>query len=342
MPKAIVLIGKTYIYIFEIFFYMKAFGCPKRTFYFAFFLIFLTVGNSFMLKSQASVFGDDVFGSSSFSRGIRDGVSYSFVVLPQEKKALVSFGYVGYNVSVFDFKWHSVTVIVKDQNGQPVKGAYVKAFSLDWGLMYPRYEDWGVTDDSGVYRFLVTSGNWVFIASSGNGFSQSNPGKGFYIVYKAYIVNNLTFSMKPESSINIDFRDEAGNILPNVEVYVTASSFIPVVPPVYVGYTSDGYFTLYTGKDATYRNLTVIGVHGACGSSANYVLVKSVDIFQGAVTISAKNYPKIILTGLDSSGNVSPYWSVWLRFPALYAFGWGQTFSFSDNTVFYIPPMGYL
>jgi hypothetical protein len=71
-------------------------------------------------------------------------------------------GYVGYNVSVFDFKWHNVTIIVKDQNGQPVKGAYVKAFSLDWGLMYPRYEDWGVTDDSGVHRFLVTSGNWVF------------------------------------------------------------------------------------------------------------------------------------------------------------------------------------
>ena len=200
----------------------------------------------------------------------------------------------------------------------------------------------GVTDDSGVYRFLVTSGNWVFIASSGNGFSQNNPGKGFYIVYKAYIVNNVTFSMKPESSITLVFRDEAGNILPNVEVYVTASSFIPVVPPVHVGYTSDGYFTLYTGKDATYRNLTVIGVHRACGSSTNYVLVKSVDIFQGAVTITAKNYPKIILTGLDSSGNVSPYWSVWLRFPALYAFGWGQTFSFSDNTVFYIPPMGVL
>lgn len=302
--------------------------------------IVMTISILCMKQVQATINTNAVNTPLIFSRPTQLGSSYyfSYRIGSLEKESLEIFG----NAYVFDFEWHNVTLIVKDQNGKPLSGAYVKAFSLDWGLMYPRYEDWGVTDNNGVYSFLVTSGNWVFIASSGNGFSQNKMGKGIYIVYLAYIVNNETFYMKPESSITLVFRDEAVNILPNVEVYVTASSFIPIVPPVYVGYSSDGYFTLYTSKDATYRNLTVIGVHRTCGSSANYVLVKSVDIFQGTVTISAKNYPKIILTGLDLSGNVSPYWYVWLRFPALYAFGWGQTFSFSNNTVFYIPPMGVL
>ena len=39
------------------------------------------------------------------------------------------------------FKFATVTVVVKDINGEAVKGAEVKAFSEDWGVMYPHSEE---------------------------------------------------------------------------------------------------------------------------------------------------------------------------------------------------------
>lgn len=76
-------------------------------------------------------------------------------------------GLCGNTACVFDFKWHNVTVVVKNEVDAPVGNAFVRAFSPDWGVMYPHSEAWGVADSAGMYRFTLPTGNWVFIASSG-------------------------------------------------------------------------------------------------------------------------------------------------------------------------------
>jgi hypothetical protein len=78
---------------------------------------------------------------------------------------------------LYDFKFHNITIFVKDEAGNPVKGAFIKAFSPDWGVMYPHYEEWCLTDNNGTYKFMLTTGNWVFIASSGWYYTSMNPNK---------------------------------------------------------------------------------------------------------------------------------------------------------------------
>ena len=42
------------------------------------------------------------------------------------------------------FKFHNVTVFVKDESNNPAKGALVKAFSPVWGVAYLHFEEWGL------------------------------------------------------------------------------------------------------------------------------------------------------------------------------------------------------
>jgi len=79
-----------------------------------------------------------------------------------------------------------------------VKGAFVKAFSPDWGVMYPHYEEWGVVDNNGTYKFMLTTGNWVFIASSGWYYTSVNPNKGFFVEITAYINSDAIITLKPQ------------------------------------------------------------------------------------------------------------------------------------------------
>jgi len=59
--------------------------------------------------------------------------------------AILLLGFLGVAQSpVKVFKFHSVTVFVKDESNNPAKGALVKAFSPEWGVAYPHFEEWGL------------------------------------------------------------------------------------------------------------------------------------------------------------------------------------------------------
>jgi hypothetical protein len=236
---------------------------------------------------------------------------------------------------LYDFKLYNVTVSVKDDAGNPIKGAFVKAFSPDWGIMYPHYEEWGLTDNNGAYKFKLASGNWILIASSGHEYSALYPGKGFYLTFTVLINKDTTINLKPNYSFKLEFRDNNDNILFVDSIYITDSSFIPIVPPVYTGTSNNGLFYLSLTSDMLNKNLIILGVKYG---GVSYILKKSIVPSRDNGIISAKNYPKIVLTGYDEFGNISSYWSAWFRFPEYYAWGWGVTFKFSNMSIFYVPP----
>jgi hypothetical protein len=236
----------------------------------------------------------------------------------------------------FDFRFHNVTLFVRDENNIPVKGAYVKAFSSDWGIMYPHFEEWGSTDNKGSYKFTLPTGNWVFIASSGHEYSVLHPNKGFYITYATLIKDEVSINLKPGYSFKLEFHDKHDNVLPIDEIYIVGNSFKPIVPPVYVGTSNNGFFNLFLGN-MIYEKLTIIAVKRA-KDNENYILEKNLIPAHDNGIVSAKRFPNIILSGYDESGGISPYWSVLFRFPEYYALGWGISFKISKMTVFHIPP----
>ncbi|MGB9622379.1 MAG: hypothetical protein ACPL07_00910, partial [Candidatus Bathyarchaeia archaeon] len=199
--------------------------------------------------------------------------------------------------------------------------------------MYPHYSDWGLTDDSGSYKFMLPTGNWVFIASSGNEYSSIHPNKGFYITYTTLIDDETLLNLEPHIPLRLKFYDENNQILQVDEIHVTDSAFTPIIPPVYVGYSNIGFFDLYV-RNSTDSELIVLAVERG---EKNYVLKKNITQTPNEVIISAKGYPTLVLTGYDESGNISPYWNIMLRFPEYYAMGWGTWFRFSNMTVIHVP-----
>jgi|GEM_PF-1502244 len=242
----------------------------------------------------------------------------------------------------YDFKLHNITIFVKDEAGNPVKGAFVKAFSPDWGRMYPRYEEWGVTDNMGSYRLALTTGNWVFFASSGWDYANMNPSKGFFIETTAYINNDTLIILKPQKSIVVQTVDEKGSPLSINELSVLSSKYIPAIPPAFVGYSMTGILTLYTNLEN--QNLTILAVKRPSSISDGYILVKEISTGDQAVNIiSSMNTSKLILIGYDSNGSLSNYWHVVFRLPDLYLGGWAYGgFQLTGRTVFHITPMTVL
>jgi hypothetical protein len=95
--------------------------------------------------------------------------------------AILLLGFLGVAQSpVKVFKFHSVTVFVKDESNNPAKGALVKAFSPEWGVAYPHFEEWGIADGEGKLRFVLPTGDWVFLATNNWNYSLLNPNRGFF------------------------------------------------------------------------------------------------------------------------------------------------------------------
>ena len=77
--------------------------------------------------------------------------------------AILLLGFLGVAQSLVKvFKFHSVTVVVKDESNNPAKGALVKTFSPEWGVAYLHFEEWGIADGEGKFRFVLPTGDWVF------------------------------------------------------------------------------------------------------------------------------------------------------------------------------------
>jgi len=238
---------------------------------------------------------------------------------------------------LYDFKLHNITIFVEDEAGNPVKGAFVKAFSPDWGVMYPHYEEWGVVDNNGTYKFMLTTGNWVFIASSGWYYTSMNPNKGFFVEITAYINSDAIITLKPERSFVVRIINEKGNFLSVDELYAFSSQYIPSIPPAFIGYSTTGILTLYTNLED--QNLTIIAIKRPSTISDGYVLVKEITPLQSINTISSINASKLIVNAYESNGSLSNYWNIEFRLPDLYLGNWVYAFQITGRNTFHITPM---
>jgi len=234
------------------------------------------------------------------------------------------------------FEFHNVTVLVKDDAGNPVGMAFVKAFSPDWGIMYPHFEEWGIAGDDGSYRFSLPTGSWIFIASSGWDYAVTNLGKGLFLETTAYIDDDALIILKPHNAISFTILNETGENLPVDEMYTLLSNFIPAIPPAFVGIPANGFLTLYTNfKDC---DLTVVAIKRPSYDSDGYILVKNLTTRHTDHIISSANTSKLLLTAYEPDGNLSIYWNVEFRLPELYLGHWAYSFQLTGKDIFHITP----
>jgi hypothetical protein len=218
------------------------------------------------------------------------------------------------------FSFHNVTVFVRDYAGNPVRGAFVKAYSLDWGVTYPHqeewgfhYEKWGISDDRGAYRFTLPAGFWVFIASGGWGYSILNPEKGLFLGTVAYIDSDASITLKPKRAIRLEVLSESGAHIPVHELYIFITKYIPAIPPALAGHSDTGIITLYTNLEN--EDLTILAIKRPSKTSEGYILVKNISTVSQAGIISPENTSKLTLTAYEPDGSLSSYWNVEFRLP---------------------------
>jgi len=134
-------------------------------------LVLFICGNIFVVSISAKTWlvGDNLsdFPNGNFINGVKNITSREITA----------------NKEAEQFKFVSVTLIVKDINGNAIKNAEVKAFSEDWSIKYPH--DWGrfnYTNESGYTSFEIPVGNWTFFVGGGNEFKWSHTGEGYFTI----------------------------------------------------------------------------------------------------------------------------------------------------------------
>jgi len=107
-----------------------------------------------------------------------------------------------------------VKVIVKNNDGENMQNAEVRAFNEEWGIIRPNSAFGERTDVNGSATLKIFSGNWTFLASwrSGN--------NGLYAMKNMIVNTNTSIVMKADSIINLTIRDFYSHPMNNVEVFV--------------------------------------------------------------------------------------------------------------------------
>lgn len=218
------------------------------------------------------------------------------------------------------FTLYNVTLIVRDEGGAPVSEAWVRAFSEDWGVMYPHFESWGLTDESGVYRFRIPVGSWLFIASSGWRYANTHPGEGLFMAVSLQVRGDMLLELEPDRDVEVSILDEDGSYLPTSEVYAFLSSHIPAIPPAIVGRAPTGSLTLHLGGGLDC--ITLLAVARSGSSRGSYLIVGGIQPGVGRGLISAVGAARISFTAYEADGSFSDYWDVEFRLPGLYLGNW--------------------
>ena len=243
-----------------------------------------------------------------------------------------------------NFSFAQVDVTVMDSEGNVVKGAWIKAFSEEWGVMYPHFETWGITGNAGKYSFNIPEGKWIFIASSGWDYARSHPNRGFFVAVRENITGKTSLILKPVKTITIKVYNEEGSPLPVDEIYALLTSRIPALPPALIGWSPSGLFHLSIGlfmERAPDSNLTIIAIKRTGESSDGYLLVKTAPVSQDIV-ITSINSSTLQLAAYNPDGSLSYYWDVGLRLPDLYLPNWAFIFKLYGKNTLHVSPMNVL
>jgi len=231
------------------------------------------------------------------------------------------------------FRFVNVTVEVRDAYDRPVSGAWVKAFSEDWGIAYPHFEEWGFTNPLGIYNFRLPKGNWTFIASTGQGYSSG----GVFVAITKSINSDIKLLLRPREKLDIVFIDENGAYIQPDEIFIFLTRLIPALPPALVGQHPQAIFSLYVGGNLS-GGLTILGIKRST-MSVNYLLVSRTSLDKSTVVISAENSSEITFEPYNPDKSPSTYWDVEFRLPELYLGNWVYYFGIYGRTAIKISPM---
>ncbi|MEM3041753.1 MAG: hypothetical protein QXG97_07020, partial [Nitrososphaerota archaeon] len=175
-------------------------------------------------------------------RRIFSSVSYLIILLLllSDFSVKCSFGLTGKDIGISgsvtsefsggidQFKLVTVTLIVRDSNGLPIRKAQVKAFSEDWGFRVPKFL-FNETDEDGCLTLSLPVGVWSFFAWGGWDFINRNPGQGCFVVLKnIFISSNISLTLQPDSYISIQYLGLDGRSL-NGEVRILDSDHVPII-----------------------------------------------------------------------------------------------------------------
>ncbi|MEM2825581.1 MAG: Ig-like domain repeat protein [Candidatus Bathyarchaeia archaeon] len=132
------------------------------------------------------------------------------------------------------FRLVNVTLIVRDSNGLPIRGAQVKAFSEDWGFRVPNFL-FNETDEYGRLTLSLPVGVWSFFAWGGWDFINRNPGQGYFVVLKSVAISSdVSLTLQPDSYISIRYLGLDGRSLDG-EVRILDSGHVPILPAPIAG-----------------------------------------------------------------------------------------------------------
>ena len=137
-----------------------------------------------------------------------------------------------------EFTFHDLTVTILDSAGNPVEGALVKAYSLDWPVAYP--QNWFLsTNGAGQTTFHLPRGTWKIIAGK-----HDNP--GLFLTGELRLEATKSASLRPNHAIEIRFVDRAGTPSDADVVYVAPSSMVPNCLMPMSGRIQDGRCVILT------------------------------------------------------------------------------------------------
>ena len=147
------------------------------------------------------------------------------------------------------FAFFEVRVQILGDQGDPIQGAFLKAYCQDWPLLYPAQEQFLRTDSSGTGTFRVPRGEWIFMAAGGDPYLNGRTGRGLFMLDDVSVEADRTVQLRPTRSFAATFMDLRS--LPCESDYLRAgvTSMAPICALMDIGQTRDGKCRIETNTD---------------------------------------------------------------------------------------------
>ncbi|MCX7045389.1 MAG: hypothetical protein NTX50_07905 [Candidatus Sumerlaeota bacterium] len=100
-------------------------------------------------------------------------------------------------------------IMVMNARGEPVTGARIAAYCMEYGLRAPLAEEWAGADRSGKANLDLSSGLWTVVAYSPSAYAKSHEGRGVFMVKRDLKVEQPIeqLTLRPTSELALSFED---------------------------------------------------------------------------------------------------------------------------------------
>ena len=218
----------------------------------------------------------------------------------------------------------SVTVVVKDIYGDPIYNANVRAFSEDWGVMYPD-RGWGErSNQAGEVVLSLPKGTWSFIVSHHLGY--------FVVVTNQQIITGTEIVAQPDTTIDLRIYDFASDPMDSLDVSLVDSGHASMVGLPYCGRVSAGSLTLHVTQGLQYHVVLVRRPLAGVSDGQGF-LFHLADVSAGATvtyTAAVEQLAHIRFDMANQLGEKGPSTSLFVQYPSVSLY---QTYNFFRDSL---------